>query len=373
MLQHILKRRVRPHVARLAAPRSSTASDPIKTELNTLRDRAAAVPTNSEQPKKRGIVVVAGGKTYFTNAYVLIARLRNELGCRLPIEVWHRESERSDFERRVWRSMKNVSYRCLEDEFGAEIPGKYSIKPVAMKLSSFDEILMLDADNNCIRDPEFLFDHPRYKRHGAIFFPDHWANEPSARCYQLLSPADRQKIPLWTQESGQVLIDRRRCARALELCVNMNLKFHDRMTDVVINCPGGNGDKDSFQVAWLLTGTDFWFVPFRTGTAGYLDQNGSYKGTTMCQYAPDGTPLFLHKNWIKFHEQERSGMWQVMKRWTSQKDTGDVVEMSTWDFKSERPDGVEVIDFIQRFGAELEDSCFAHLTKLRALESREMQ
>jgi alpha 1,2-mannosyltransferase len=364
MLQHLFKRRVRPHVARLAAPRSSTASDPIKTELNTLRDRAAAVPTNSEQPKKRGIVVVAGGKTYFTNAYVLIARLRNELGCRLPIEVWHRESERSDFERRVWRSMKNVSYRCLEDEFGAEIPGKYSIKPVAMKLSSFDEILMLDADNNCIRDPEFLFDHPRYKRHGAIFFPDHWANDPSARCYQLLSPADRQKIPLWTQESGQVLIDRRRCARALELCVNMNLKFHDRMTDVVINCPGGNGDKDSFQVAWLLTGTDFWFVPFRTGTAGYLDQNGSYKGTTMCQYAPDGTPLFLHKNWIKFHEQERSGMWQVMKRWTSQ---------STWDFKSERPDGVEVIDFIQRFGAELEDSCFAHLTKLRALESREMQ
>ncbi len=37
----------------------------------------------------RGVVICAGGPMLFTNAYVLAHVLRNALGCRLPIEVWH--------------------------------------------------------------------------------------------------------------------------------------------------------------------------------------------------------------------------------------------------------------------------------------------
>jgi hypothetical protein len=45
-------------------------------------------------------------------------------------------------------------------------------KPFALVHSKFEEVLFLDADNFCLRNPEFLFDEPRYQASGCAFWPD---------------------------------------------------------------------------------------------------------------------------------------------------------------------------------------------------------
>ena len=61
-----------------------------------------------------GIVMCAGGRTYFTCAWVLVNLLRR-LGCRLPIEVWYRgRHEMSDVMRRLLESDRQMHERVQE-------------------------------------------------------------------------------------------------------------------------------------------------------------------------------------------------------------------------------------------------------------------
>src|SRR4051794_3361095 len=56
-------------------------------ELNTTPPPTAA--------RGRGIVTCGGGVKYFPSVYVLLCRLR-EVGCHLPVEVWHLGQEEID-------------------------------------------------------------------------------------------------------------------------------------------------------------------------------------------------------------------------------------------------------------------------------------
>ena len=49
----------------------------------------------------------------------------------------------------------------------------YQIKPFSILLSSFEEVLFLDADDYPVRDPSIIFDVPAYKKTGALFWPDY--------------------------------------------------------------------------------------------------------------------------------------------------------------------------------------------------------
>ena len=48
---------------------------------------------------------------------------------------------------------------------------RYQIKAFAILLSSFKEVLYIDADNFPVVDPSVLFDLPLYQQHGALFWP----------------------------------------------------------------------------------------------------------------------------------------------------------------------------------------------------------
>jgi hypothetical protein len=123
----------------------------------------------------RGIVICAGGARLFTCAWVAIALLRRHLACTLPIEVWHLGPEEM-----------GPPMRALLEELGAqpvdafevakrhrvERLGGWELKPYAVMHSRFREVLLLDADNVPVRDPEFLFDRPEFRDTGALFWPD---------------------------------------------------------------------------------------------------------------------------------------------------------------------------------------------------------
>lgn len=137
--------------------------------------------------------------------------------------------------------------------------GGWQSKPFAITHSPFAEVLFLDADNLVLRDPSPLFDSPEYQRSGSLFWPDfktvpsdYWAIRPFAWEFLELPPRIDAEI-----ESGQLLINKPHCWRALQATLHMNNHsdfYYERCT---------YGDKDTFTLGWAVTATERSVVPSR--------------------------------------------------------------------------------------------------------------
>ncbi len=53
----------------------------------------------------------------------------------------------------------------------------WELKPYAILNCPYREVLLLDADNIALRNPEALFELPEYAKTGAIFWPGLWSIE----------------------------------------------------------------------------------------------------------------------------------------------------------------------------------------------------
>jgi hypothetical protein len=259
------------------------------------RDIASIADGPCEYPKGRfsgaGIVLCAGGRTYFTCAWVLTNLLRH-LGCGLPIEVWYRgRQEMNDEMRRLLESVPGV--RCMnaaEHGHGCRLNG-WEIKPYAVIHSSFEEVLFLDCDNVPTRDPSFLLDGEQYRRLGAVFWPDRWMRKGDKEGFRTISPQaweacglDEGDEPEF--ESGQMLVDKRRCWRALQLTMFLNehSSFFYRWL---------LGDKDTFHMAWRRVGQPYAMPMFRP-------EQDNDNGPVLYQRGFDGQRLFQHRNQDKW-------------------------------------------------------------------------
>jgi hypothetical protein len=84
-------------------------------------------------------------------------------------------------------------------------------------------------------------------------------------------------------ESGQILVNKQRCWRALQLTMHMN-EHSDFYYNYVY------GDKETFHMAWSMLGQKYAMVPFPIKP---LD-------ATMCQHDFEGRRVFQHRNLAKW-------------------------------------------------------------------------
>ncbi|MGB2823010.1 MAG: hypothetical protein WBF17_18650 [Phycisphaerae bacterium] len=258
-------------------------------------DIARIAETRCEYPENRfsgtGIVMCAGGRTYFTCAWVLVNLLRR-LGCWLPIEVWYRgRHEMNDAMLRLLESVADV--RCMsaaDHGHGCRLDG-WEIKPYAIIHSRFEEVLFLDCDNVPTRDPSGLFDEQAYRRLGAVFWPDRWMGAGDPESSRTISPqawvaCDVRKRDEPEFESGQMLIDKRRCWRALRLAM-----FFNERSDFFYRWL--LGDKDTFHMAWRRIGQQYAMPMFRP-------RQDSADGPVLYQHDFQGSCLFQHRNQDKW-------------------------------------------------------------------------
>jgi hypothetical protein len=201
----------------------------------------------------RGIVVIGGGK-YFVSAYVTIRVLR-EVGCRLPIELWHLAGEMTDQMRSL---AAEWDVRCVDaDALARERPFRFldhwwrgwQLKAFALLHAPFREVLLLDADSYPVRNPEFLFDWSEYRRRGAIFWPDAPGSAallPSG----VWSVFGIEPLAMRPNDSGQLVVDRQACWREINLAAHYNAHA-DYVYRYVY------GDKDTFLLAWRRLGRPF--------------------------------------------------------------------------------------------------------------------
>lgn len=237
-----------------------------------------------------GIIIPAGGTTYFANAWVCIHMLRFH-GCNLPIQLWHLGEHEMD--NNMCQLLSSLDVTCVDAlELRKKIPCRilngWELKPFSILHSSYEEVLLLDADNVPVMDPTFLFETPEYKETGAIFWPDFCRLGKSRLIWSLCGVEYRNEPEF---ESGQILINKRKCWRPINLAMWYN-EHSDFFYQHV------HGDKETYHMA------------FRRLKAPYSMPPYSICGleATMCQHDFTGRRIFQHRNtdkWNLFGENKR--------------------------------------------------------------------
>jgi ADP-heptose:LPS heptosyltransferase len=230
----------------------------------------------------RGIVICAGGERYFTNAWVCINMLR-QLGCRLPIQLWHLGSEEIDNTMRAL--VRPLGVNCIDaykvrKTHPIRMLGGWQLKPYAILYSRYKEVLFLDADNVPCVNPEYLFDTPEFAITGAVFWPDHEQLDSSSLIWKscgMVKPSEPEF------ESGQMVLDKGRCWRPLRLAIwfNEHSDFYYQHL---------YGDKETFHLAFRKLGQRYSLVPHPVQ---------AIEGT-MCQRDFEGRRIFQHRNTDKW-------------------------------------------------------------------------
>jgi hypothetical protein len=225
----------------------------------------------------RGIVI-CGGDKYFPCLWVCLQMLK-KVGCALPIELWHFENEITADQQEL---LDLLSVQCVNatekrKEYPARILNGWELKAYAILHSSFEEVLLLDADNMPVRNPDFLFSCEQFKETGAIFWPDFNMLAESRAIWKLTGVA-YQKEPEF--ESGQIVVDKKRCWAALNLTMYLN-EHSDFFYKHI------HGDKETFHFAWRKLGQKYAMPSKRVGDLG---------GYCMLQHDFEGRRLFQHRN-----------------------------------------------------------------------------
>eukprot|EP00439_Symbiodinium_sp_Y106_P019579 s370_g2.t1 len=217
----------------------------------------------------RGIVICAGGP-YLPLAWLSVRLLRKHCGCQLPVELWHLPNEVPD----SWRILLDgESGVCLRElpELPRKRPEVWAVKPLALLGSSFAEILLLDADNLPLSSPDALFSESLYREHGAVFWKDFGIFQDIGPSQWLaLSGGQwdaRPSAVKWEHESGQLLLDKKRCSAPLHRAAKMAI----HLGQLSPYLPGDGGDKDLFQLAWALENRPFGTCPKGPAAAGGRD------------------------------------------------------------------------------------------------------
>ncbi|HWQ92775.1 MAG TPA: glycosyltransferase family 9 protein [Clostridia bacterium] len=270
----------------------STVRNPYDSEPLNLHsagpacDRfAGSLPAYPGGFEGRGIVICGGGVRYFTCAWVGINMLRR-LGCRLPIQLWFLgDSEVNALMRELVRPLgvECIDAFQMRKRHHARTLNGWELKAYALLHSRFEQVLLLDADNVPVVDPSFLFEEPQFRRTGAIFWPDYYyGKNPKAAPVWSSCGLRQPEEPEF--ESGQILVDKARCWRALRLALWFN-EHSDFYYQYI------HGDKETFHLAFWKLKQPYCLVPTPIHPLE----------ATMCQHDLRGRRLFQHRNLDKWN------------------------------------------------------------------------
>jgi hypothetical protein len=256
---------------------------PVETSaLRRAEEYLASVGEYPDTFHGRGIVMCGGGERYFTNAWISISLLRH-VGCRLPIQLWYLGKDELDpyMEELVAPlEVECVDATAVRERHPARILRGWEVKPFAILHSPFRDVMLLDADNFAAKDPEYLFDSWEYREVGALFWPDAGRLSRDHASWQIFGVpfADEPEV-----ESGQLVIDKERCWRALCLTKHYN-DYSDFYYRYV------HGDKETFHFAFHKAAQPYAMTthPMR------------FDGGTFFQHDFEGDVVFQHRNHAKW-------------------------------------------------------------------------
>ena len=229
--------------------------------LNLLTARPALeaaikkIPFCPQHFRGRGIVICGGGRKDLQQAQDAVQRLR-EFGCTLPVQLWFlgpcpaRVASNLAVQQAAYINALSVSR-----DHPVAVSEGWELKPHALLHAPFREVLLLEAGTQPLANPEKLFDDPAFQKTGAAFWPDAAAPGTDPALWNICG-VPRPDEPAF--DTGQVLADKARCWRALQLVrwLNSHPHFFHYYT---------HGEKGTFQFAFHKLKKSFAMPPVRTG------------------------------------------------------------------------------------------------------------
>lgn len=282
-------------------------------------------PGSSRAP--RGIVTVGGGK--FFPPLLVSLRVLRRTGTTLPVEVFIPEQDyEAELCEAVFPALGAVC-RIFPDIPPLKLDS-FQFKVFALLFSSFEDVLLLDADDFPIRDVEPLFSSQPFQETGMIVWPDFWGTAVSPLYYLVSS---QQPIAISARpksETGQLLVSKKRHWLTLMLSAYYNY-FPDIYYPLLCQGCIGCGDSETILPAAEAVGLPYYYVKTPPLHVGHRMTDGGVQGHVIAQYdavddfsaasaAPDGVgppsqfqtleerkplrdqarPLFMHASFPKW-------------------------------------------------------------------------
>jgi ADP-heptose:LPS heptosyltransferase len=228
-----------------------TALNPIDAEPLTVANArfacdqfCRALPKCPEGFRGRGIVLCIRGLADLTGAWICIRMLR-QLGCGLPVELWHRPSQTGSWN--LKELLNGLHVRCVAlPDSGAEQGAANRSRAEAHALShcSFAEVLLLDPAIVPRRNPEYLFNLPPYQEAGLMVWTDSSAQAIAPDAWSLSGLAVSAERPV---ASTPMLLDKAKAWRGLALW----LWFHEQSQ---VYYPATHQGRDTAHLAFRKAG-----------------------------------------------------------------------------------------------------------------------
>ncbi|CCF57082.1 hypothetical protein KAFR_0C00870 [Kazachstania africana CBS 2517] len=297
------------------------------------------LPKNSY--KGNGIVTVGGGK--FSLMSLLVIRTLRNLGTTLPVEVFIPPQEEKGEMEFCNKILPQYHAKCIYisdilpqqmiDNF--EFAG-YQFKSLAIIASSFENLLLLDADNFPIKPLDHIFEEEPYVSTGLVLWPDFWRRTTQPLYYEIadvsvdfktrvrnsiddITPPpvytkdmnDLSNIPLHdlkgtipdvSTESGQLMISKSKHLPTVLLALYYNVNGPSWYYPIFSQKASGEGDKETFLAAANFYDLPYYQIRTEVGVDGYHQpENKGFRGVAMLQhdFAQD------YKRYVKAKEEVR--------------------------------------------------------------------
>ncbi|KAI9476447.1 MAG: mannosyltransferase putative-domain-containing protein [Benjaminiella poitrasii] len=255
--------------------------------------------SGADGDSSRGIVMCVGNDQ-FKHAVVSVQAIREILQSNMPVEIFYiDEYDLSEENRAFLNTIPNVTTHDISKRINNRYTqfGGWDIKPYAMLASSFQEVLMMDADVFMFKKPESFFEDEGYQATGALFFLDRtlFNNYQEGRKWLksfLPTYSTYVKQSRWwkttsthEQESGIVVMNKKKVLFGLLATCKMNDKNErDRVSYRHVH-----GDKETFWIGFEMIQAPYAFVKSYGAVIGGLGDAGA-EGT-VC-----GNQLHLDTN-----------------------------------------------------------------------------
>ncbi|KAI1321797.1 hypothetical protein EDD11_000073 [Mortierella claussenii] len=238
--------------------------------------------------KGRGIVMCVGNH-HTKYARTALKTLREVVNSTLPVEIYYTGEYDLSPENRAWfEKFENVKTIDITTQIDNDILqlGGWAIKPFALLVSPFSEVILLDSDAYFLEPPEVMFEDGGYKETGTVFFYDRTLFPGAGQAKRdwmesfLPTMSNHPAKTRWFRlkgdhemESGVVVLDKRRhFLGLLAICKLNDLYERDQVT-----YKKTWGDKESFWIAMEMIQEPYSFIKYRGGVIGNVGDAIPYK------------------------------------------------------------------------------------------------
>ena len=322
----------------------------LRSPSNPNDTRALSNLRQSFRPGSKGLVIPTG-KLTFRYACHLISNIRDVLHSKLPIEiVYAGENDLPlDYRHFVMSLGEDIEVTDITkavDDTSLDLPhGGWAVKAFAAVASSFEQVMVVDADAVFVQAPEVIFDnHIGYQDTGALFFHDRllWQGAFSER-HQWWEEQLKHHEPSkalkksrvynegYAEEcdSGLVVVDKSRLSILLGLlhaCWQNSKTVREEWTYKM-----GYGDKESWWFGMELSGAEYTFEDHYGGIVGATKlEDGKTKvcGFTIGHVDEDDKLLWYNGSLLK-NKAVNSTLFDIPGSW--------MVD-GTWEKGASKPD-----------------------------------